>query len=127
MARLSITVCSHNLHSDYLARVLRALAAQTSPTAQWEELLLLWHPRALWSNDARDRVCVPWDADLCVTRTIAQAHCKLVNRLDSGRLLDRCGPQLFGRGNIDFSWVADRARGLIASKRLQPLSRRPPS
>jgi len=58
MTRLSVIICTHNPKPDYLKRVLRALAAQTLPTGQWELLLidnasrlplapqhdLSWHP-----------------------------------------------------------------------------------
>jgi glycosyltransferase involved in cell wall biosynthesis len=208
MTRLSIVVCTHNPRPDYLERVLRALAVQSLPMAQWELLLidnasdeplapqhdLSWHPRVrvlredelgltparlrgiaesdgdvlvfvdddnvlagdylqtvqallqahpflgaigpgviapefavtpqrslepyldalalraagsvLWSNHARDRACVPWGAGLCVTRPVASAYRALVDRLDRERLLDRRGPQLFGNGDVAFSWAA---------------------
>ena len=60
MTRLSVIICTHNPKTDYLQRVLDALAAQTLPARQWELLLidnagdadlatlldLSWHPRA---------------------------------------------------------------------------------
>ena len=57
---ISVIICTHNPRSDYLARVLKALAGQALPLDQWELLLidnasnkvlaedwdLSWHPHA---------------------------------------------------------------------------------
>jgi glycosyltransferase involved in cell wall biosynthesis len=37
---LSVIICTHNPHPDYLDRVLKSLAAQTLPKARWELLLI---------------------------------------------------------------------------------------
>jgi glycosyltransferase involved in cell wall biosynthesis len=58
--KLSVIICTHNPHPDYLRRTLDGLKAQTLPLEQWELLLidnasqepvagswdLSWHPRA---------------------------------------------------------------------------------
>lgn len=60
MPEVSVIICAHNPHPDYLRRVLDALKAQTLPKEQWELLLvdnasneplastcnLDWHPMA---------------------------------------------------------------------------------
>jgi len=63
---------------------------------------------ALWSNNADDRAAVPWGAGLCVTRGVAEAYVQLLGRLNGlnvDQLLDRRGQQLFGNGDVVFSWA----------------------
>jgi len=61
---------------------------------------------ALWSNNANDYVCVPWGAGLCVTRLVAENYPQFVRQLNVTELLDPRGEQLFGEGDVAFSWVS---------------------
>ncbi len=87
MTRLSVIICTHNPVPEYLARVLRALAAQTLPQSHWELLLvdnasetpvatrcdLSWHPHGrtvredrLGLTPARLRGIAEADGDILV-------------------------------------------------------------
>jgi glycosyltransferase involved in cell wall biosynthesis len=61
---------------------------------------------ARWSNSTHDKDSVPWGAGLAVTREVGQAYMRLLQRLSINELLDRRGAQLFGNGDVAFSWSA---------------------
>jgi glycosyltransferase involved in cell wall biosynthesis len=60
-----------------------------------------------WSTNTKDLVSMPWGAGLCVRRRVCDSYQQLVKRLNVTDLLDRRGKQqLFGDGDLAFSWVA---------------------
>jgi glycosyltransferase involved in cell wall biosynthesis len=61
---------------------------------------------ARWSNNPRDSESIPWGAGLCVTRVVADAYGRFVERTGFIAALDRRGDQLFAGGDDLFSWVA---------------------
>jgi glycosyltransferase involved in cell wall biosynthesis len=63
-------------------------------------------PRDLWSINTDDLSCVPWGAGLCVRRQVTDSYLQLVTRFNVTELLDRRGDQLFGDGDVAFSWAA---------------------
>jgi glycosyltransferase involved in cell wall biosynthesis len=82
--------------------------------------------RALWTNNPRDGVCIPWGAGLCVARRTAAAYVQLLERTHIAHLLDRRGTRLFCGGDDLFSWVSARAGwgfGIFPSLRITHLVR----
>jgi glycosyltransferase involved in cell wall biosynthesis len=61
---------------------------------------------ARWSNSTHDKASMPWGAGLAVTREVAHAYMGLLQQLSINELLDRRGTQLFGNGDVAFSWSA---------------------
>ncbi len=62
--------------------------------------------RDLWSANTDDLACVPWGCGLCVRRQVTDSYRQLVKRLRVIELLDRRGDQLFGDGDVAFSWAS---------------------
>jgi glycosyltransferase involved in cell wall biosynthesis len=62
--------------------------------------------RALWSTNTEDWTCVPWGAGLCVRRQVADSYQQLVKRINVTEIVDRRGGQLFGDGDLAFSWAS---------------------
>jgi glycosyltransferase involved in cell wall biosynthesis len=61
---------------------------------------------ARWSNSTQDKDSLPWGAGLALTREVGQAYMRLLQQLSINELLDRRGAQLFGNGDVAFSWSA---------------------
>jgi len=92
---LSVIICTHNPRSDYLARTLAGLRAQSLPINEWElivvdnasqeplapHLNLTWHPAA--------RVVVERELGLTAARAcgIGEAHAELLVFVDDDNIL----------------------------------------
>ena len=63
-------------------------------------------PTALWTNNVEDFYCIPWGAGLCVTRQVAEAYQRLIERFNATSIIDRRGKSLFSGGDDVFSWAA---------------------
>jgi glycosyltransferase involved in cell wall biosynthesis len=70
------------------------------------ELSLRHVSESFWSTNTNDLVSVPWGAGLCVRRRVSDSYLQLVNQLDVTEVLDRRGAELFGGGDIAFSWAS---------------------
>jgi len=83
--------------------------------------LALRHVSApFWSTNTKDLVSVPWGAGLCVRRRVCDSYQQLVKRLNVTELLDRRGKELFGNGDVAFSWAAvGRGQGFGVFPELQ--------
>lgn len=62
--------------------------------------------RAVWGNDTESRSGVPWGPGLCVRRPVAETYPSFLMKLGTVDLIDRRGHQLFGNGDVAFSWSA---------------------
>lgn len=60
----------------------------------------------LWSTNTNDLTCVPWGTGLCVRRQVTDSYQQLVKLFNVTELLDQRGDQLFGSGNVAFSWAS---------------------
>jgi glycosyltransferase involved in cell wall biosynthesis len=60
----------------------------------------------LWSNNCKDYRCIPWGAGLCVTRRVANAYQKVIEKINITSILGRRGKQLFSGEDDLFSWTS---------------------
>ena len=75
-------------------------------TSRLSYLALRSVPAELWSNNRKDSSCIPWGAGLCVTRWVANAYERAIEKLNLTSTLDRRGNLLFAGGDDLFSYVS---------------------
>src|SRR5690349_18588203 len=97
LVQASVIICCHNSRSDYLARVLEALKAQTLSANHWELLVvdnasenpvsksydISWHPNARHIRE--DKVGLTWAR----VRGIAESSADILIFVDDDNLLEK--------------------------------------